>query len=158
MDTDCEKDIYQKITNSSINSDPNTWGISKPSDIVRVARLLGLNATVVCYKTWAVAFQRFIFPNEMKILKEMNAYKKIDASFSLYDPSYGERELKVLISRSARNFGSMHYVMCRPDSSIMDPGLGKNREDIFNTKYDNNMHGAGVSILLSRGQLGVLSY
>lgn len=145
-----EKNIYTSIVKPKKNTDPNTWGISKPSDIVCVAREMGMNAQVVVYKTWSAAIQKFFFPTEMSKLRGLNAYTKMSATHSNHILNRGERELKIMAQRSLRYGMAMHYVMVRPDGSVMDPGDGKNDYNIKVIKDYYKAHGIGVSIILSR--------
>lgn len=144
----CERFIYQNLTNG-VGPNPNTWGYSMPSGIVICARNLGLvNTYVIGYSTWSVLGVQFIYRNEMNTLNNMQVLQRNAAGHSTQTPINTERELKVLLGRGGANLGGMHYVMVRPDLTVMEPARGVNDINIGTTKAAINMHGTGLSIMV----------
>ncbi|NJQ22337.1 hypothetical protein HCO69_22300 [Pantoea sp. LS15] len=144
----CEQDIYQEITGKK-GSDPNSWGISMPSGIVKTARRLGLHASVVIQKSWTVAFQKIINRRELTSLRALNALTEVNTSHSQNKLKPYERELKILAFRPTMGL-QMHYVMLRPDGSVMDPGYGKDLDNIAELKSTLGWHGTGISIIIGK--------
>lgn len=144
----CETQLYQVTSNNPGNINPAGWGYSMPSDIVACARFLGLKAWAVAYGTWSVTGLKIGYSDELNALRALNALHEPGGSKSFYKPLGHQRELKILLGRGRHNFGGLHYVMVRPDGTVMEPGAGANYPDIAQAKTAVSMHGTGLSVFL----------
>jgi hypothetical protein len=144
----CEKRLYQVTSvHSRLGANPQSWGINLPSNIVLCARMLGLKAKVIAYDTYTVGRLKRVFSDEMPKLAGMHALETSSSSHSTFRPNPRQRELKVLVDRRS---GNMHYVMVRPDGTVMDPGMGVDVDDIQKAKKHANMHGTGLSVFVQQ--------
>lgn len=151
----CETQIYQVTSNNPGNINPHGWGYSMPSRIVICARMLGLQAWAVAYRTWSVRGLKIGYSDELRALRALNALAEPGGSWwrsnnSSFRPVGHQRELKVLLGRGRHNFGGMHYVMVRPDGTVMEPGAGVDHPNIQAAKIAVNMHGTGLSVFIQR--------
>jgi hypothetical protein len=144
----CESQLYQVTSNNPVNVNPHAWGYSMPSQVVACARMLGLQAWAVADATWSVRALKILYSNELSALRAMNALVEPGGSRSSFRPVGHQRVLKVLLDRSRANFGGMHFVMVRPDGSVMEPGAGEDHASIENAKTAVNMHGTGLSVFV----------
>ncbi|MES2824670.1 MAG: hypothetical protein V4732_13780 [Pseudomonadota bacterium] len=152
-DDECETRIYQVTSDNpwGDDADANGWGYSLPSGIVRCATMLGLNARVIVYSTWSVRLLRWQYPLEITRLRNLNALEERGGSRSDLMPAQNEREIKVLVNRPGCNIRDLqlHYVMVRPNNQVMEPSQGINLLNNVVTKHRLNMHGTGISVLVS---------
>ncbi len=95
----CEDQLYQVTSNNPGAINPNGWGYSMPSDVVACARMLGLQAWAIAYKTWSVRGLKIGYRDEMQALRAMNALVEHGANHSTFGPIGHQRELKVLMGR-----------------------------------------------------------
>lgn len=147
IDDASESKMYQVTSNNPRRPDPQNWGYSMPSGIVTCARMLGLQAVVVAYKTWTVRLLKIAYRPEIRRLRDLNALVEERSSRSALRPGRNTRELKVLATQP--NVAGMHYVMVRPNGSVMEPATGRDYADKGLTKGALQMHGTGLSILVS---------
>lgn len=151
----CETALYQVTSNNPGNINAAGWGYSMPSNVVRCARMLGLQAWAVAYRTWTVRGLKIGYRDELDALRMINALAEPGGSWRGSNHSTlgllgHQRELKVLMGRGRHNFGGLHYVMVRPDRSVMEPGAGADYPAVDNAKTAVNMHGTGLSIFVQR--------
>ncbi len=124
------------------------WDYSLPTDIVTCARHIGLKSShAVAYKTRTVTALKIAFGSEWKKIKNDNDFVQRDDDHSTLTPKGGERELKVLLSHKTL---ALHYVMVRPNGSVMDPATGHDFPDTKTVKNYLHLHGTGLSVFLSR--------
>ncbi len=148
----CETQIYQVTSNNPNNINPDGWSYSMPSQIVICARMLGLTAWATAYRTWSVRGLKIGYNNELNALRALNALDEPGGSWwksnrSFRNPIGDQRELRVLLER--KHFG-MHYVMIRPDGTVMEPGAGVDYGSIQAAKVAIDMHGTGLSVFIQR--------
>jgi cysteine protease IpaJ len=144
----CEKRLYQVTSAHPHWGDPNGWGINLPSNIIVCARMLGLKAKAIAYNTYTVSQLKKLFIAEMPRLASLHALEKHGSSHSTYKPNPRQRELRILVDRDS---GAMHYVMVRPDDTVMDPGNGgANLNSIQDVKTHTKMHGTGLSVFIQQ--------
>ena len=151
----CETQLYQVTSNNPGNIHPQGWGYSMPSQIVDCARMLGLQAWAVADRTWSVRGLKIGYSDELDQLRRMNALAEPGGAWwksnhSSFSPVGHQRELKVLLGRGRANFGGLHYIMVRPDGSVMEPGDGVDHASIQAAKTAVSMHGTGLSVFVQR--------
>lgn len=165
VDDECETRIYQMTGRKAdrkmdlttlqalLKTNPKAdalkkWNYSLPTDIVACARHIGLKGShAVAYKTKSVAALKIGFWSEWKEIRRDKSFVRSDDDHSTITPKAGERELKVLLSHKTL---ALHYVMVRPDGSVMEPASGYNIRDIKAVKNYLSLHGTGLSVFLSR--------
>ena len=146
--TACETDLYQVTGSATGAPSPQDWGYSMPSGVVSCARLLGLNAWALAYDTWTVKGLKFAYNDEIARLRGLNALAESSDTHSTTKPVGHQRELKILFGRERSNFGALHYVMVRPDGTVMEPGFGNDHASIDACKTAVSMHGTGLSVMV----------
>lgn len=144
----CEKMLYQVTSNNPGTVNADGWGYSMPSRVVACARMLGLTAWAVADQTWTVRGLKMGFRDELAALRAMNALAEPGGSWwrsnhSTFRPVGHQRELKILLGR---NNGALHYVMVRPNGTVMEPGAGVDHDTIPVAKTSVGMHGTGMSV------------
>lgn len=155
-DLECETILYQVTgQNGALGGNPNDWGYSMPSGIVRCARLLGMQAWVIAHRTWTVRGLKIAYRQELDVLRAMGALVSQDGSWwrtnrSTTAPVMHQFELKVLFGRTRANIGALHYVMVRPNHTVMEPGNGIDYPNINAAKTAVQMNGTGLSVFVQR--------
>jgi hypothetical protein len=148
----CETQLYEVTgENGRAGGPPANWGYSLPSGVVECARLLGLHAWAVAHRTWSVRGLKMGYRQELNRLVRMGALAQVGGSWwrrnrSVTAPVAHQRELKILVGRDRANFGGLHYVMVRPNGTVMEPGAGADQATIAHAKAATNMHGTGLSV------------
>ncbi len=135
----CELKLYQVTSPAS--------HYSMPSGIVRCARGLGLKAKALAYNTWTVWGLKKSFKAEIADLKSLAALQEDRHSKSVFKPNNNQRELKILFDRDTK---ALHYVMVRPNGTVMEPGAGRDYSTIAEVKTALGMHGTGLSVFVQR--------
>lgn len=133
-----EHAIY-RFTSGDTASELRAGSYSPPDRIVLCARRLGLEGRISARNT---AFSGRIAPAMGVAVQESCGRHRIEIedSDSLPFVDFNARRLAIVVAGSEQ---SLHYVMVRPDGSVMDPGTGQNRR--FPQLSDT-----GVSVILSR--------
>ncbi len=165
VNDECETRIYQmtgskadramdlKTLRDLLKTNPKSdalkkWDYSLPTDILACARHIGLKGShAVAYKTKTVTALKIAFGSEWQKIKKDEEFAPQDADHSTITPKAGERELKVLLSRK---YLALHYVMVRPDGSVMEPATGHDFRDTKAVKNFLKLHGTGLSVFVSR--------
>ncbi|HEX8613838.1 MAG TPA: hypothetical protein VF800_21390 [Telluria sp.] len=155
LTTACEDRLYQVTSDNPSDENPASWGYSMPSGIVKCARMLGLAARVIAEPTWTVRALKFQYPEEINKLHQIAAlkeplYRCFFGNHSRIQPHGDERELRVLLSWQWATLGQMHYVMIRPDGSVMEPGEGLPFANVRVAKTEVQKHGTGLSVFVRR--------
>lgn len=122
------------------------WDYSLPTDIVACARHIGLKGShAVAYKTKTVGLLKIAFGSQWKKISKDEEFVQRDEDHSTITPKARERELKVLLSYKTL---ALHYVMVRPDGTVMEPATGHNIRDTRSVKNWLKLHGTGLSVFL----------
>ena len=150
LNTTSEETLYQIISNNPSSTDPRLWDLSMPSQIIKCSKMLGLNAFAIARNSLAIFGLKAMFREELAKLRCSHALveqskKTLPKGISNTALAMHQRKLKVLISYRDR---LLHYVMVRPDGTVMDPALGQNFPSEINFKRTTNMHGAGLSLII----------
>lgn len=151
----CEIALYRETCSDRITLSPSTWGYSMPSNLISCARKLGLQAYAIAERTWSVRALKIGYQQELDQLRKMHAlvepasawWQKRRSSTVL---SPHQRILKVIMLRNLSNFGLMHYILLRPNGTVMEPWQGREHANIQSAKYATEMHGTGLSIMIER--------
>lgn len=145
LDNACEARLYQVCCNQLDGANPANWGYSMPSKVIFCAQLLGLEAWAVAHDTWTIGALKLVYGVELERLRQMGALVEIGSRRSTFAPGPNERELKVLTA-----WGALHYVMVRPDGTVMEPGQGQNHPNVTAAKNTIHMRGTGLSVFVAR--------
>lgn len=126
LDNRCERDLYL-ITSGNYNprihkDNIADAGYSMPDKIVMATRLLGLNAYVVEESNIFSQVISFIYPDARDLLIGMgcNIVHQRDVLSS------NQRVLEAVAVSFIGVPVGLHWVLCRPDGSYMDPAVGEN--------------------------------
>ncbi|UYM14308.1 hypothetical protein [Endozoicomonas euniceicola] len=150
MDIACEIAVYQIISNNPLSTNPRLWGFGMPSQIIKCSKMLGLNGFAISRNSLTTFGLKAMFREELAKLRCLHALveqskKTLPKGISNTALAMHQRKLKLLIKY--RN-GDLHYVMVRPDGTVMDPSCGQNFPSEINFKRTMNMHGTGLSLII----------
>ncbi|MEG0281449.1 MAG: hypothetical protein RR510_17245 [Morganella sp. (in: enterobacteria)] len=153
----CESDLYQ-LTCSNHNplthsSDISQAGYSMPENIVTAARICGLNTHVVEDNIFFSKALSFIYPHVKEVLNGIGCeIRHADIPLNL-----NQRKLEAVAVSFAGIPVGLHWVLCRPDGSYMDPGTGKNSPDFAGAEIEMKQYNSkfcgyyktGISVILT---------
>lgn len=154
----CESGLYQ-MTCGNHNplkhcTDLSQAGYSMPENIVTAARILGLETYVVEDNSFFSKALSFIYPHVKEMLGGIGC-EIIQTDNPL---SENQRKLEAVAVSVAGIPVGLHWVMCRPDGSYMDPGTGKNSPDFAGTEENMKQYNyrfcgyykTGISVILTK--------
>lgn len=150
---DCERYIYAMTAEKAHpRIAENLWGRNLPSKMVTCARLLGLKAVLVQKNSDALRQLACAHPRERSRLRRTGVTQAAHIE-DLDEPVPADsRELKLLVKRLGGAGGLVidaHWVLVRRYTEVLDPGSAA-VDDLPRMKARLGMHGAGLSIFVSR--------
>jgi cysteine protease IpaJ len=157
LDKFVQKRLFQWTSHNfqAIAKSVDGWGYSMPTDVADCAAHLGLEVEIVVCSSWTATGLKFGFQDEWSRIKRHSGYRPATTTRSDRPLGHDERELRVLaewqdLVGPVKTIGSLHYVMVRPNGSVMEPGHGLDVVDILAAKTQCNMHGTGLSIIVRK--------
>ena len=158
LTNNCESDLYQ-ITSRNYNplmhhTNVSDSGYSMPEDIVIAARIIGLDTYAIENNTFFSKALSFIYPEVKEKLSSIGC--ELRQSDTPLNPN--QRKLEAVAVSIAGVPAGLHWVLCRPDNSYMDPGTGGNSPDFSGMqaemkKSNNKFYGyykTGISVVLTK--------
>lgn len=118
------------VTCGAIGAPTNNSGYSLPSKIAAAAKALGLTTIAFVPQTVTGNLLLALYNTEQVDALQIGMLLKRNAAPL---PEHNQRLLKILRVGSATSWlpaTGLHYVMQRPDLSIMDPAVGQNFPDL----------------------------
>jgi hypothetical protein len=151
-DLQSETMIYA-VTSGSAGAPTNNSGYSLPSKIGIAAKALGLTTIAFVPQSTTGKLLLFLYNNEKVDAQNAGMLLKREVAPVL---TGNQRLLKILRVGSATSWlpaTGLHYVMQRPDLSIMDPALGQNFPSLDIAIQAHNANGVfyedtGLAILV----------
>lgn len=142
------------VTSGATGAPNNNSGYSLPSRIAAAARELGLTTIAYVPQSILGGLLLFLYGNEQIDAQNAGMLLKREAAPTLLGT---QRLLKVLRVGDASSWlpaTGLHYVMQRPDLSIMDPAVGQNFPDLDLCIQSHQANGTfyqdtGVAILIA---------
>ncbi|GGY20586.1 hypothetical protein GCM10011289_25240 [Paludibacterium paludis] len=115
-------------------------GYSLPHNLVFAARLLGLEGVFYCGRAWLGRLIVHRYPGAVSMAKGSGVSVRYDRA---PPPANGQRVLRVVVSG-----GGLHWLLERPDGSVMDPGPGRDYPSLAGTLRANRYRDTGLCLLL----------
>jgi hypothetical protein len=144
----CERDIYYITTGCKYHDDAalRNAGPSSIPNIIKAAKMLGLNVKVHEYKT--DYSEHMHGEDQYKI--EKNALLKKGVKINSSSVKLNPHEREMLLVATEEGFDSLHWVEVRPDGTLGDSDTGKNYENFEEFSAANGYFKAGVSLVISK--------
>jgi cysteine protease IpaJ len=139
----CEGRVY---ASTSGVSDASKAGYSYPAGIIKTAREMGLEGHVHMVPGFKTGALETFFPGAVNQVNDMGAKVDKGPEVPLHD---NQRRLRVLTTQGI----GLHYVMERPNGSVMDPATGKTYKNldtlVKDAGWSKNYSDTGLSVVLT---------
>ncbi|WP_275655456.1 hypothetical protein [Salmonella bongori] len=154
LTNECESDLYRITSGSTLYrlqcSDLSNAGYSMPQGIALACRMLGIDCYISENKSVFSKSLSWLYPEVKKQCEGMG----VQVREEMQEDTERFRLKAMAVSIVGIPVG-LHWVLCRPDGSFMDPGVGKNslnfNELVRNARKDVGVCGyydTGISIIL----------